>query len=46
MISLPVTFLVSEVISTAIMPLIKVGATSNKLLSVMDSLYNSANDVC
>ena len=38
--------LVSDVVGTAMVPLIIVGATSNKLLNVMDSRCNSANDVC
>ena len=38
--------LVSDVVGTAMVPLIIVGATSNKLLNVMDNLCNSAKDVC
>ena len=39
------TLLVSEV-GAAMVPLIIVGATSNKLLNVIDRRCNSANDVC
>ena len=40
------TLLVSDVVGTAMVPLIIVGATSNKLLNVIDNRCSSANDVC
>ena len=39
------TLLVSDVVGTAMVPLIMVGATSNKLLNVIDNRCSSANDV-
>ena len=41
-----VIVLVSDVVGTAMVPLIIVGATSNKLLNVMDKRCNSAKEVC
>ncbi len=41
-----VLLLVSDVVGTAMVPLIIVGATSNKLLNVIDRRCNSANVVC
>ena len=38
--------LVSDGVGTVMVPLIMVGATSNKLLNVIDRRCNSANDVC
>ena len=47
MISLVVALLlVSDVVGTVMVPLIMVGATSNKLLNVIDRRCSSANDVC
>ena len=44
--SFVVMLLVSDVVGTAMVPLIIVGATSNKLLNVIDSRCNSAKEVC
>lgn len=41
-----VIVLVSDVVGTAMVPLIIVGATSNKLLNVIDSRCSSARQVC
>ena len=47
MISLVVALLlVSDVVGTVMVPLIMVGATSNKLLNVIGRRCSSANDVC
>ena len=46
MLSLVAIVLVSNVVGTTMVPLIIVGATSNKLLNVIDRQCNSANEVC
>ena len=40
------TLLVSDVVDMAMVPLIMVGATSNRLLNVIDRRCSSAREVC